>query len=242
MGVFRPLIDKSQGERTSEVEPSSRWLTPANVLTASRPLLAAQAARMLIKGQRGSSLVVAGMAATDMEGSVARAIDKKWPESGLGTSTKGAEGDKYADALALLTVSGAALLAPKVSPLGKAAVGTVLAQEGYKTVWAAVRAAQYANKTGELLEIPTDMEGKEAMAEKFVAIEAAVMTAETDNPYARLALGSAALGFALAGSWRGEKVRQRYDEISTELMAVYSDENYPGYAVFSNTKTQQRSA
>src|SRR5690606_6753789 len=130
------------------------------------------------------------------------------------------------------------LIAPNVSQSGKAAVGLVLAQEGYKTVWAAIRAAQYANKTGELLEIPTDIEGKEAMAEKFVAIEAAVMTSETDNPYIRLALGSTALGFAISGSWRGEKVRQRYDEITTDLLAVHSDENYPGYDIFNGYEPQ----
>ncbi len=218
MGLFKPLVGAAQQERSSSVEPSDRLLTPANALTAARPVLAVKAAQMLLAGEKGVGAVVAVMAATDMEGSAARYIDQRWPESGLGTSTKGAKADKYADAAALLTVAGAALLAPRVSVPGKLAVGTILLQEGYKTAWAGVRAAQYARETGQLLEIPVDHEGKEAMAEKFVALESAVLTGDTDNRMLRASFGGAALAFAGIGSWRGEKVRHGYEQIFTGLL------------------------
>lgn len=216
MGIFRPLIGSAQQVSGESVMPSDKLVTPANAMTASRPILAIKAAKMLLDGDRGVGSVVAIMAATDMEGSVARVIDKRWPDSGLGTSTKGAKADKYADAISLITVAGAAMLAPRVSIPGKLAVGTILAQEGYKTIWAGVRAAQYARETGELLEIPVNLEGKEAMSEKFVALESAVLTGDTDSPLLRISLGIAALSFAGIGAWRGEKVRRGYEQEFSE--------------------------
>lgn len=218
MGIFRPLIGSVQQSSGESIMPSDRFITPANAMTVSRPILAIKAAKMLIDGDKGVGPVVAIMAATDMEGSVARAIDNKWPASKMGTSTKGAKADKYADAMALVTVAGAAILAPRVSVPGKLAVGTILAQEGYKTIWAGVRAAQHARETGELLEIPVSLEGKEAMAEKFVALESAVLTGDTDNPFLRTSLGIAALAFAGVGSWRGEQVRRAYEQEFLEYL------------------------
>lgn len=213
MGIIHNLVERSQRGGAPEVEQSDRIITPANLLSASRPALALKAASMLLHGQKGAGAVVALMAATDMEGYPARKIDKKWPESGLGTSKFGTKADTYADASAMLIVAGAALLAPRVSAPGKAAVGIVLAQEGYKTGWAALRAAQYLQATGELLEIPTDIIGKVAMVKKFVAIEAAVCTGDFDNPYIRQGLGAASLGFALAGASDGESARTSYQEL-----------------------------
>lgn len=217
MGVFKHLVGAAQ-EKTVTVEPSDRLLTPANAMTAARPILAVKAARMLMSGEKGVWPVVGIMAATDMEGSVARAIDDRWPDSGLGTSKHGAAGDKYADAAALLTVSGAALLAPRISLPGKMAVGTILAQEGYKIIWASVRAAQYARETGKLLDLPVTMQGKEAMAEKFVGLGSAICTGDTDNPLLRASFGAAALAFAGIGSLRGEFVRQDYEQKFNRLM------------------------
>lgn len=213
MGIIRNLVERSQQAGKPETTPSDKLITPATMLSASRPALAIKAARMLLHGQKGAGLVVAGMAATDMEGYPARKIDQKWPESGMGTSKFGAKADIYADASALLIVAGAALLAPRVSVPGKIAVGIILAQEGYKTGWAAIRAAQYMRASGEMLDIPTETEGKIAMVKKFAAIEAAVLTGDTDNPYARGGLGAVAIGFAIDGTVQGEIARRDYQEI-----------------------------
>ncbi|MCA9331933.1 hypothetical protein KC968_03270 [Candidatus Saccharibacteria bacterium] len=221
MGIFKKFVGAAQQDGQPLTPASDKLITPANAMTATRPMLAIKAAQMLINGRSGVGPVVAIMAATDMEGSVARFIDKQWPDSGLGTSTKGTKADKYADAVALLTVAGASLLAPRISKSGKLAVGTILTQEGYKTVWAGIRAAQFANETGQLLEIPVTMEGKEAMAEKFVALESAVLTGDTDNRLLRNVLGGTALAFAGIGAYRGEKVRSQYETVYQDLLSEH---------------------
>lgn len=220
MGLFAPLVKKAQGSnRIPTAELSDKLFTPANGLTAARPLMAIKIANMLIKGQKGVTPMMMVMAATDGEGNVARFIDKHWPNSGLGSSSVGADADPLADTAAMLIVAGAALRAPRVSLTGKAAVGIILGQEGVKSVWALNSARIYAAATvseehphGERLHIPVNDEGKEATIEKLVALTFATATNDFENPFVRQSLGLTALGLASVGSLRGELIRSEYEE------------------------------
>ena len=102
---MRSLFDPFIGEvKEPLVEPSDRILTPANVMTASRPLLALYAAHLLLQPERSKipvTPIVIGMAATDMEGKVARLFDKHYPQWEIGTSKLGTEADQVADTAAI---------------------------------------------------------------------------------------------------------------------------------------------
>lgn len=216
MGVFRPFIRgvKSLEEyRAKEAEQShDQPVTPADLMTYSRPLLAAKAGKMLLNGEVGVTPVALAMAASDLEGYPARLIDKLWPDSGYGTTAHGARNDTYADAAALLVVGAATLKAPRVTRSGKAAMAAILGQEGFKAAWALRRNREYQDLTGQRLELPSSLEGKEAMAEKLTGAVFAIATNDTDNTYVRAALSAGALYFAGVGSWRGERARRNYDE------------------------------
>jgi len=212
MGVFRPVVERFQGNgRKSTVEPSDRIITPATIMSASRPELARRARNRLINGQKGAAYITAACFATDMEGSVARLIDKLFPGKGWGVSKFGIPADTIADSAALMIIGEGIIKGPKVHPLGKLATGMVLGQESFKAGWAGLRTVQFKAATGQRLEIPVQIEGKEAMVEKMFGIELAVITNELDSPAARLAIGSAALTVATAGSVRGEAIRRAYD-------------------------------
>jgi hypothetical protein len=224
MGVLRPFIGAGPAS-VEGVEPSDRLLTPATGLSASRPILSGVAASMLLKGQRPVTPVVMAMAATDMEGRVARFFDKHFPEAEIGSSKFGAEADQIADTLGILILSGAALAAPRISIAGKVAIGVALGQEGRKAAWALNAANTYKNSTrseenprGEKLVIPSLPEGKEAMAEKLVGVVFATAINDFDDPLIRRGLEVAALSFAGAGALRGERVRREYDRQYQEMM------------------------
>ncbi len=227
MGLLTPLVNKAQSlNHRPEATPSDRLFTPANGMTAARPILAAEIGKKLIKGERFVTPWMIALSASDAEGNVARFIDKHWPESGLGSSNLGADADPVADTLAMLIVSGAALRAPRVSMAGKIAVAGILAQEGKKTQWAISSDREHRrltttdeNPKGQKLNVPVENAGKEATLEKLIAITAAVATNDTDNSVLRAGLGVSALGFAAAGSIRGEHVRQRYEEQLDSLFA-----------------------
>lgn len=244
MGLFRPFINGVQPledyQRHESHPELDKPFTPADALTISRPILAAKAARMLVRGEVGVTPVVIAMAATDMEGKLARLIDKLYPGSGWGSTAHGAPWDTYADTLALLTVGQAALLAPRVSKPAKAAMGLVLAQEGYKASWAFKRNRAFResvrNHEGVLielksfgaidelpalpkkLELPTSLKGKESMAEKLTAAVAAVATNDFDNALLRSTLGTTAMAFATAGVLRGEAARREYEPVIDIIM------------------------
>lgn len=226
MGIFASFVQKSQPkDAEAQVTPSDRLVTPANVMSAARPLLAMKAAEMLLHGKRGVLPLAVVIAATDGEGNMARFIDKKWPESGLGTSVKGAELDPIADTMAFLTIAGAALKAPRVSLLAKSAVATVLGQEGVKTAWAVTSAIKYQKQTGSSLHIPVDVAGKEATVEKFAALTAAVATSETDNVMLRTGLGALAIACAVSGALRSERVREQYQQQVEEMLVISAASN-----------------
>lgn len=222
ISVFTPFV-KNESVKEYTVDPEGRLINPANVLSASRPLLAARAAQMLIQGKRGVTPVVVAMAATDWEGNVARALDKYFPDLHIGTSEIGPEADQYADAAALLTVSLGALLAPRVSLAGKSAVGMVLGQEGMKLAWALRKSTDYAAATnGDRLVVPSSVVGKYAMAEKLIAVSLAVATNDVDPGGFRTALGTGAVTFAALGSARGAYAihgRGGYNSIVTDQIS-----------------------
>ncbi len=221
MGVLARFIDKAPLASNPEAaaQLSANVLTPATALTATRPALAAKAARMLLRGERYVTPVVAAMAASDMEGVVARFVDKRWPEWGRGTTRFGVAADKYADVAGVLLVAGAALRAPNVSRSGKLAVAGIIGQESLKVAWAVSAGVQYKQAAGQNLDLPPSALGKEAMAEKFVGVCAAVATNDTDSDILRTAFGATALAFAGNGALRGESARRDYAEQLNAMMA-----------------------
>ena len=243
MGIYRRFIsDAETPEQKPEIDHSKdKPFTPADALTVSRPLLAIKAARMLLRGEGGVTPVVAVMAATDKEGWLARFIEDRWPESGLGITEHGETADTVGDAAAMAIITPALLLAPRVSVPAKIATATVLGQEGTKAVWALVRNNQYMDGVQQLerhyqeqlalrniaeipelpkrLQVPVTAEGKEAMAEKFTGIGFAALTNDLSPGFARHAAGAAALAFATAGSVRGEQARQDYEPQVQEMIA-----------------------
>ncbi|MCA9333226.1 hypothetical protein KDA00_05140 [Candidatus Saccharibacteria bacterium] len=212
--VSDPRVENS-GE--SELPASEKILTPANLMTASRPILAAEASRRLLSGQKGAFAFAALAAATDAEGNVARWIDKVRPEWGRGVTIHGAEWDPRADTAAALMMAFAALKGPRVSVPGKLAVATVLGQEGYKTLWALRSDRQYRDlaDTTEHLWLQPSKDGKLAMAEKLSALCLAIGTNDTDDFRLRTGLGFSAMAFAGIGAIRGEFARYEYvDELN----------------------------
>ena len=216
MGVLRRFITEP---KPMDLESASdKIVTPATFFTALRPPLALKAAQMLLAGDRYVTPVVLTMAATDMEGSVARLTDKLFPKAGRGATRFGIAADKYADTAAILCVAGATLRAPRVATVAKAAVAVALGQEGTKIAWALNSGIKYKAATGENLDFPPSLIGKESMAEKFVAVAAAAATNDTDSRLARAGLCAVAASFAGSGVLHGEQARRQYDEFFQELM------------------------
>jgi len=219
MGIFRPIISKGLEIEPTGYEPTDSWLTPANAMTAARPLLALKAAEMLLRGKRPVTPVVFFMGMSDGEGNMARALDKYKPEWHIGTSTKGAEYDPIADTAAILIVSSAALFAPRMPVVGRAAIATALGHEGRKVAWAIGKNNLYKEVAGERLHIPPSLEGKESMAEKLSAIGLAVLASDFDNQYARQTLSASAMALAVTGARRAEGERLIYDGIADSMIA-----------------------
>jgi hypothetical protein len=178
-----------------------------------------KAAGMLLRSERPVTPWVLLMGASDAEGNLARFIDKIAPESGLGSSTRGAELDPIADTAALLIVSSAALFAPRMPLTGRAAIAAALGHEGFKAAWAIGKNNLYQDVANERLAIKPTLEGKESMAEKFAAVGLAVLASDFDNPYARNILGTAATALAATGVIRGEGERRIYDTLANEMIA-----------------------
>ncbi len=197
--------------------PVEHLLTPANIMTASRPLIAGYIAYKLLNEEVGVTPLMVAMAASDAEGNVARAIDRFIPDSGYGCTEIGKSLDPIADTAAFMEVAAAALKAPRVSKLGKAAVGIVLMTEAVKTGWAVSADSRYRRKTGEKLVIAPTKTGKLATAEKFVALTAAVATHDLEPGPRRTAAGIVALGAALLGAFHGENARRGYQHELTDL-------------------------
>jgi hypothetical protein len=175
---------------------------------------------MLINGDRYVTPYVAGMAVSDMEGSlVARPLDVLLPGKGWGSTENGQVVDTICDSSGILIVCGAALRAPGVSLPAKAAVTGVLGTEGRKAVWAISSSVDYARAGGEgRLDIPTSLDGKEAMVEKLFAITLACATNDVNPGLARNTLSAGALCFAGVGGLRGERARQMYQRQFVEIM------------------------
>ena len=223
MGIYKPLVKRSQAINTeSTVDHSNdKLVTVPNAMTLARPLVAFGAAYFLVTGSaRNVKGLIAGMAATDGEGSVGRIWDKVRPNSGRGTTLAGARWDPIADSIAVAEVSAAMLFAPKVTTIGKLAVGLVLGQEVRKTAWALRANSRYKKATGEdkLLLTPS-IKGKESMVEKFAALEFAAATHDTTDRKQRFVLSALALGHAIVGSLRAETARKEYVPILEEMIA-----------------------
>jgi hypothetical protein len=173
-----------------------------------------------MNGSRSVTPYVMGMAVTDMEGSlIARPIDVLLPGKGWGSTENGQPVDTICDTSGLLIVCGAALRAPRVSLPAKAAVAGVLGTEGRKAAWAISSSLEYTRAGGEgRLDIPTSLDGKEAMVEKLFAVTLACATNDVDPGLARNTLSAAALCFAGAGGLRGERAREMYQRQFVEIM------------------------
>ncbi len=227
---LRRLVNGSQHALIDpeSITPSDRKLTPANVMTWLRPtVFGLSNMYMIIKGKRGATASLIPTIASDAEGNVARFISKHWPDSGLGVSKHGIREDPIADTLAIGEIVLGTFISKKTSRLAKFAAGIIVAQEAKKALWAysadrAYRAATTtkANPRGEKLIITPDVEGKLAMTEKAIAGTAIVATAETSNPIIRTGLGLVALGFAIAGSWRADKIQSTYQRDFEQQMAT----------------------
>ena len=218
MGIFSAAVKHSNNDSINNIPKSESYITPANAMTLSRPVLAGIAANMLISGEVGVTPWVIGMGLSDAEGNVARAIDKYFPNSHRGSSSKGARWDPIADSASLLTVCAAGLFAPRIPVTGKIAIASVLGHEGVKAVWAARENIMVMNATGQQLEIPPTLKGKESMAEKFTAVTLAVIANDIDHEQTKQIIGLGALAFAVTGSIRGELQRRIYSKKADEII------------------------
>jgi phosphatidylglycerophosphate synthase len=218
MGIYRGIVERSQGINHSEVESNDRIFTIPTAFTAAREPLALIAAGKLLRGEHPVTPWVFASFITDLEGVPGRLLDKYKPEWKLGSSEFGALADKYADTAAVLTVAGAALIAPRMPVVGRAAVLTAFGQEGVKAAWAVRKGLEHRKATGKNLNIPPSIEGKEAMAEKMTALGLAILASDLEKPAPRQAVSAAALGFAVVGSLRAERERDKYDQMADEMI------------------------
>ncbi len=208
-GVIKDLWQPETSNKT-EVLDKERFLTPATCMTIGRPILALEVGKKLVKGETGATKWLLAMGATDAEGSLARAIDKIRPNSGLGCTERGKKYDPIADTLAFLIVSSAALKAPRISKPAKLAVATVLGAELYKSIWAVQSGLQHRRTTGQELVISPSRTGKLATVEKFMALGFAVLTNDLEPGWQRNLASAGALAAAGLGAIHGEKARRSY--------------------------------
>jgi hypothetical protein len=191
-------------------------VTPATILTASRPLLGLKVAHMLLTGEKGTGPWAAVMGLTDLEGGLAKTIDKVFPDSGYGTTEFGAAADPIADVAAVFEVAAASLAAKRVSNTAKLAAGIIIASDGVKAAWATRANARHRATTGQQLIIRPGIKGKTGTASKLVALAAIVSTHELEPGRRRTALGWSALGLAIFGSALSESARRDYSRKTSE--------------------------
>ncbi len=210
-------------------EKKDRLITPANIMTLSRPALALLVDKMLLAGEKPITPIIALMALSDMDGKVARFFDKNFPELNIGTTKIGAMGDQISDTLSILIVSSAASFAPRVSPMSKVAILSILGQEGIKSIWALKSSHNYTklrksthNSSGDKLVLPTSKRGKKAMAEKLISLVCAIATNDTDNEFVKRGLELTSLSLAGMGIYHGEKAREEYNSQYKEMMSLLS--------------------
>lgn len=187
---------------TEVVIPSANpehLLTPATVISLSRPLAAEKVAHMVSNGERGTWPYLAYVPASDAEGKVARLIDKHFPGSGWGTTKAGTEIDWAMDSAAFMVMAQGVMRGPLVSRRAKAAVGLVLGSEMHKAAAILPISIAYKKASGERLKVPVDMVGKFATAAKFAALSLAVVTHELDPGKTRNEIGNLSLGLAAGG-------------------------------------------
>ncbi len=230
MGSLRQFIstDSAATHIEHEHEPSDRIITPATIMSASRVAMAFRIAYMLHADKRGVTLWGMALGASDMEGKVARFIDRRWPESGLGTSKFGAQADTYADGAAILILCPAVVTAPHISNRSKVTMGLIGAQEVKKVAWAKSANDQYLElterKLGEAktLYIEPTIDAKEQIARKATAGLAALATHDLRDPISRFALDATCAGFGQAGMRQAEQVYAYYDVTFQEMMEQLS--------------------
>jgi len=205
-----------------------RLITPANLMTAERFVLATKIATMLIKEEHPITPYAIVMAVTDMDGKVARFFDKHFPELRLGSTNIGKIADPVVDTASIITISTAALSSPRISIPGKIAIATVIGQEGLKSAWGLKSAYDYKKLTksednihGEKLVIPVLSKGKKAMASKLIAMVCAIATNDFEDPQIRRTLGVMALGSAGFGSYTGEMTRRIYVEQYKDIISAF---------------------
>ncbi|HSX23791.1 MAG TPA: hypothetical protein VLE74_01695 [Candidatus Saccharimonadales bacterium] len=229
MGIYSSLVSRAQSANKTETNApvSEKLITPANVMTAARPVLAAKAAHMLVRGERYVTPWVIATGLSDAEGNIARLIDKLFPEWGRGVTRGGAQADPIADTAAVLEIAGAAMFAPRVSKLAKTALLITFGAEAVKTGWSLNAARIYKQATvsnehpgGQLLNIPVDPIGKESMLEKLETVVFAAATNDFEPGPFRTGLGLTALGHSVAGAYHGEKARAGYVEQLGDMMAA----------------------
>lgn len=207
--TIKDFWQPEEPDRT-EASDKERFLTPATCMTIARPILALEVGKKLVKGETGATKWLLAMGATDAEGSLARAIDRIRPGSGLGCTERGKRYDPIADTLAFLIVSSAALKAPRVSKPAKLAVATVLGTEAYKSVWAVQSGLKHRRATGQELVISPSRTGKLATVEKFMALGFTVLTNDLEPGWQRNLASAGALAAAGLGTIHGEKARRSY--------------------------------
>lgn len=203
--------------------PSTRLLTPANLMTAARPELARRAAKKIMAGEPGALRLVILMAASDMEGKVARLCDTLVPDLEIGTSFLGEKGDTYADFLGLATVTGSILLSPWVAKRQKPVTAAICAQEGYKAQWALRANATYRRQTGakENLYIPPTPAAKAAMADKFAGVVLTVAALEAESTSERAGLEVMAGFYGMQGVRRAHGEIRGYQQTFAQMMAEH---------------------
>jgi phosphatidylglycerophosphate synthase len=208
-----PTVDEAIEQTPVEVQDHIANIPIA--MTGARVVLGGMAAVKLIRGERGASALVGLMAASDMDGRVARFIDKLSIEktgqrNGYGTTELGKVADPIADTISFLEVAPAILASPRASFLGKAAVGITLAGETFKGTWALRANHAHQAMYGEKLTVDVSDTGKEGAAARFAAVFGAALTHDLEPGKARTAAGFAALGAAITGAILGEKARRGY--------------------------------
>jgi hypothetical protein len=224
--IFEPLVEPAQNINSGETNTNGRLLTiPTVGMTIPRPFLASKCAEMLIQGKGPVTPMVALTFATDMEGTPGRILDKFFPDSGLGTSEFGAKADIVADTIAVLEIGGAALIAPRMPIIGRAAVGIAMGHEAIKTAWSLNMVRKYRSAGGQDIPyIKPSNEGKCSMAEKMTAIGLAVLSSDFDNQKIRQPIAATALAFAVIGTARGEEQRQEYREVADRMIEELSED------------------
>ena len=199
-------------ETSEPIEEKSpeHLITPANLLTAARPVMALEVAHRIATGRRHTTALMLATVATDAEGTVARLVEKAAPNSGYGLTELGAAIDPIADSMAFMEIAAGALVGRRVSLLGKLGVGLVVATEGVKAKWAVKANAKHKAETGERLVIKPSGLGKAATDFKFAALFSAVRTHELEPGTERTVWGIASLATAAVGTVLGEKARRSY--------------------------------